>query len=90
VSAPFAAFFVFSLLTVLLPGFKGQPIDPWVRVFLILLEESFFAIFVVCLLGLIWAIWTPGWVERLIEKFAGHAMLALLFMMIMGGILFVV
>jgi hypothetical protein len=85
VSAPFAALFVGSLLAIAFPG-NALPINPWVGLLLILLEEAFFAVFVVILLGLIWAIATPVWIERTVEKFAGHAMLAFLVLMIVGTI----
>jgi hypothetical protein len=87
VSAPFAVLFVWSLVALVLPG-KPQPIDPWVHAFLIILSETFFAVFLVCILGLIWAVWTPAWVERIIERSARRAMLGALLMMIVGAILF--
>ena len=84
ISAPFAVLLVISIFV---PPQKGAMPDPWMRVFMTVFMETFFGVFVVSLLGLIWALWTPAWVERFIGKIALHVNVSLLVFMIVFAIL---
>jgi hypothetical protein len=83
ISAPFAALFVIGIFV---PPQKGA-LDPWLRVFMTVFMETFFGVFVVSLLGLIWALWTPAWMERFVGKVALHVNMSLLIFMIVLAIL---
>jgi hypothetical protein len=88
VTAPFAAMFILSVVAIFFPGNNKPPMDLELRIFFILLKEGFFAAFVLCLLGLVWAISTPLWVERLVNRFAWQAMFSLALMMLILSVLF--
>jgi hypothetical protein len=61
VFAPLSGFVLYAQLTRPEPT---VPDDWFVRVFFFLIFEGVCVVFVGCVLGIIWAIWTPDWIER--------------------------
>jgi hypothetical protein len=92
-SAPLAACAVVLLACHILgpiwPAFRpaADP-DGLVRAFLAVFMEFGLGVFVMALLGFLWAVWTPAWVERGAERAARHVCLVALLLMVLLGVLF--
>jgi hypothetical protein len=75
--------FVLSIIL----GAANDP-DPWINLLVKAISGAFAGAFLVSLLGLIWAICTPTWIERYIEKVMAHVSIWLLILMIVLGALY--
>jgi hypothetical protein len=79
-STPFAAIAVLWVLV----GPARNGLDPLVRIFFTAFLEFHAAVFLVTLLGLVWAVWMPFWVARWAQKVTSYVMLTFLLMVALG------
>ena len=86
---PCIVFAPISLLILLTSLMGVLPDERLLRLLVIVLYEGAGAVFVGSILGLIWAVWMPDWVERLIRKVVQHiAVTVILFSMVLVAMLF--
>lgn len=65
--------------------FPKAPIESWsVFAFGFFLEEMAQAVFLLCLMGLIWAAISPDWLQDWIEKHAGRKLIVVLLTFVMS------
>src|SRR5438477_5657652 len=82
--APICAFFLYVRFTL------GEPFqhEDWVlRLLVLIVFEGIGAVFLISVLGLIWALWTPNWIERLLRQAFRHFVFVLFtFGIVISGI----
>jgi hypothetical protein len=71
-SAVFAPVFGFGVYVGLISPNRATGEDWLVRVFFFLAFECIGVLFLVCVLGIAWSIWTPNWIERTLKQSLRH------------------
>jgi hypothetical protein len=62
----------------------AEETDWFIRLLVLIRIEGISAVFSVALFGVIWAIWTPDWIERRLKKAFGHFLLLVFGVSLLG------
>jgi hypothetical protein len=60
------------------------PTSFWERVAMVVVEHVFVSVVLSCAVVLVWSLFTPRWVERLVRRVLGHLVVTLLFVILLS------